>query len=131
MSIQRISALVSLLLVTLSLCACIQFLSAEQKTTQTACIATCEQRAAACTKVCRNNCRQCQARAGQSTSESYLYYQHEQFVKCDIVARQLNSYRDPLQCRKVTCSCSADYQICMQSCGSGIKKQLRVAPVCQ
>jgi hypothetical protein len=43
----------------------------------------------------------------------------------------LNSYRDPLQCRKVTCNCHADYQVCIQSCSGVIHKQLRVASACQ
>jgi hypothetical protein len=32
------------------------------------------------------------------------------------VSRDLNSYRDPLQCRKVTCDCLADNNVCKASC---------------
>ena len=95
------------------------------------CTASCEQRAAQCNRTCRNNCQQCQAHVAQMTAKDYSRYVHEQSVKGGFIARNFNSYRDPLQCRKVTCNCRADYQICVQSCGGVVKKQLQAAPYCQ
>jgi hypothetical protein len=94
------------------------------------CAATCESRLVACTKVCRNNCAQCSAAAGQSAAKNYGHYVHEKVVQGKIVALQLNSFRDPLQCRKITCNCQADYQICMQSCGGAVMKRLAHVPLC-
>ncbi|MDP1604035.1 MAG: acyltransferase [Legionella sp.] len=94
------------------------------------CKASCDARANQCYKTCRNSCTQCAAYAEQSIAESYLYYQHEQYVKGGIIARELKSYRDPLQCRKTTCNCPADYNVCMQSCGGVVRKRLQVTPVC-
>jgi len=94
------------------------------------CKAGCDHRAAACQKVCRNNCAQCRAYTHQTAAGNYRHYVHEQSVKGNLIARELQSYRDPLQCRKITCSCSADHQVCMQSCGGVIHKHLQVAPVC-
>jgi hypothetical protein len=42
----------------------------------------------------------------------------------------LPSYKDPLQCRKVTCSCVQDYHTCLAACRGTIHTALRVAPVC-
>jgi hypothetical protein len=98
------------------------------------CTAACETRYQTCNKVCRNTCSQCTAAAGQSRDRHYGHYINEQYVKGGMIALQLNSFRDPLQCRKVTCSCREDYRICLQSCGSGasgvIKKYLEHAPLC-
>lgn len=102
----------------------------ESKAKVAACRASCKQRFNACQLTCRNSCGQCTAYAAQSSSESYLYYKHEQYVKGGIIARDLKSYRDPLQCRKATCSCVADYYVCSQSCGGVVRSQLQVAPVC-
>lgn len=95
-----------------------------------ACKMNCDQRAAACQKVCRNNCPQCCSYANQSAANAYYDYRHEQIVKGGFIVRQLKSYRDPLQCRKTTCNCKADYQICIQTCGGRIPKQLKAAPQC-
>ncbi|KTD29779.1 MULTISPECIES: acyltransferase [Legionella] len=114
---------------------CLFFITAcLHRVPNTPCTTTCESRYQACTKVCRNNCPQCTAAAGQARDKNYNHYIHEQYVKGRMIALQLNSFRDPLQCRKVTCSCREDYQVCMQSCGGGdggaIKKYLQHAPLC-
>ena len=93
------------------LSSCIHMQTAEEKLIIDQCSVTCEQKAQQCSLTCRNNCNQCRAYARQSTSESYLYYRHEQYLKCAPLARDLHSYRDPLQCRKITCSCAAGCQI--------------------
>lgn len=94
------------------------------------CVASCESRFVACTKVCRNSCMRCSTAAEQTAARNYGYYEHEKIVQGKIIAVQLNSFRDPLQCRKVTCNCQADYGICMQSCGGAVAKRLEHAPLC-
>lgn len=94
------------------------------------CTASCDRVFHECRKVCRNNCLQCDSAAAQTTAKNYNRYVCEQQVKGKIVALQLNSFRDPLQCRKTTCSCSTDHQVCIQSCGGVIKKSLKYAPLC-
>lgn len=95
------------------------------------CKASCNKKVSKCNRLCSNNCAQCRSKAFSSTNKSYNMYLHEQRLQGLRVARELNSYRDPLQCRKITCNCPADYQVCMQLCGGVIYKQLRVASVCQ
>lgn len=95
-----------------------------------ACEANCIKKSQICHHSCRNNCAECSAFARQSTARQYAHYEWEQVVKGKIIALELNSFRDPLQCRKVTCDCKADYQICMQSCSGVVQKSLQHAPVC-
>ena len=94
------------------------------------CIASCQTRLATCGKLCKNNCPRCKANSRCHTKKHYCKYVHEERVKGGFVARELNSYRDPLKCRKVSCNCQADYSACYQSCGGVIRKQLKVAPTC-
>ena len=95
-----------------------------------ACIASCESSFGNCSGVCGNNCSQCRAAALQKTAKNYSRYKNEKIVAGKIVALQLNSFRDPLQCRKVTCNCQADYMLCLQACGRAIPKRLEYAPLC-
>src|ERR1700733_3322598 len=95
-----------------------------------ACAASCESRLVVCSQLCNNNCLQCRAIAKFKTAEKYNHYKQEKFIEGKKVTLQLNSFRDPLQCRKVTCNCQADYQICLQSCGGAIRKRLEHAPLC-
>lgn len=95
-----------------------------------ACTLSCEQRASACNKVCRNNCAQCTAYNFQTAASHFNHYFHESAVNGQIIKRDLNSYFDPLQCRKTTCNCRADYVACVQSCGGVVKKRLQAAAVC-
>lgn len=94
------------------------------------CAASCETRAIACKKICRNNCQNCSTANSRKAAKNYAHYIKERCVRGDIIALQLNSFRDPLQCRKVTCDCRADFQVCMQACGGVIHKRLQPAPVC-
>lgn len=94
------------------------------------CVAVCKQRALACNLVCRNNCRVCKAYVACTAKKNYCKYVNEKKVEGGIVARELNSYKDPLKCRKTTCNCPADYQVCVQHCGGKIRKVLTVPPVC-
>lgn len=94
------------------------------------CSQGCEIKQEKCQESCRNNCVQCSAHANQTSKLSYRQYQREQVIRGGTIARQLKSYRDPLQCRKTTCNCKADYQVCIQACGGKIHKELRAAPVC-
>ncbi|MDX1837147.1 acyltransferase [Legionella taurinensis] len=100
------------------------------KPQQKACTLSCEQKARACNKVCRNNCAQCTAYNFQTAAKNFNHYFHESAVNGQIIKRDLNSYFDPLQCRKTTCNCRGDYVACVQSCGGVVKKRLQAAAVC-
>lgn len=126
--IARVVFTVSIILLT----SCIhKLITPQAKDSYASCKASCEQRSRACNKVCRNNCQQCNAYSWQKAKNGYYNYRHEETVNGGFIARELKSYRDPLQCRKTTCDCRGDYQVCMQSCGGVIKKRLQVAPVCK
>ena len=95
------------------------------------CKMSCDKQAQACVATCRNSCDRCEAFREVSSSAYYKHYVHEQVVQGGTIARELNSYRDPLQCRKTTCDCLADFNVCLQLCRGVIQKQLRKAPKCE
>lgn len=94
------------------------------------CNVVCTQRLHQCSNQCVNNCRTCSATSSHSTALSYTKYVHERQIEGTIVARELNSYRDPLQCRKITCNCSADFNMCTQNCTGIIQKKLSAVSFC-
>ncbi|KTD61667.1 acyltransferase [Legionella spiritensis] len=129
--INSISRVVLLIGLALFLASCVSMTKQPgDKQAFAACRVACQQAAKQCNRVCRNNCPQCTAYANQTAARHYRKYVHEVCVEGGIIARDLKSYRDPLQCRKTTCNCRADYQVCMQSCGGVIHKRLQVSPVC-
>lgn len=97
---------------------------------QMACKTSCQQRLMACNKTCNNSCSKCCLSSTQRAVRGYQYYKYQQDIQGLPVIRQLNSYRDPLQCRKTTCECPTDYRTCIQTCAGKIPKRLQVAPVC-
>ena len=94
------------------------------------CLSVCTQRFVACRKVCVNNCAACSRFSKKTTILNYAKYVHEEQVKGGYVTRGLKSYRDPLQCRKVTCNCVTDLSVCEQNCTGIIHKKLRTVPYC-
>lgn len=83
-----------------------------------------------CTSTCVNNCRACSLESSYNSGKNYTKYVHEQQIQGEIIARELNSYRDPLKCRKITCNCSADLNTCTQGCTGVIHKRLQTVPFC-
>lgn len=108
---------------------CVHQLAKVPKSTKQ-CLAQCNQSFKSCSTLCVNNCATCSAKANRDMIENYSEYVHEERVEGGYVMRRLKSYRDPLQCRKVSCNCSADLSICEQSCTGVIHKQLRAVPYC-
>ena len=90
----------------------------------------CEQQYKSCRHACHNNCKECSQSLALGAACNYNKYTHEQQIKGGVIARELNSFRDPLQCRKISCDCSADYNVCAQSCEGLIHKRLQNAPLC-
>lgn len=95
-----------------------------------ACQMTCVQHYKYCAQHCTNNCLTCSADANDSAAVNYFQYVHEQQIEGAIVTRGLNSYRDPLQCRKVSCNCMSDLLTCKQGCTGVVQKRLRPVPYC-
>jgi hypothetical protein len=94
------------------------------------CKKVCFERFKLCHSSCVDNCRHCTQKANSSAGRHYRQYQQQQEIQGGTVARELKSYRDPLQCRKTTCNCEADYSVCRQSCTGIINKRLQVGPAC-
>ena len=124
----RVIAVSLVLLFTLS-CAS-SHKDAEEAQTQRACERTCEQQKNVCTRACDDSCKQCEVRENKKMVRFYKNYIHEQHEQGKRVALQLQSFRDPLQCRKSSCDCPADYRVCMSACAGQIYKSLQVTPVC-
>ena len=112
------------------LASCANQFSVERINHRAMCINTCKLHVKECSKTCENNCQQCNQLSNDSTSHNYNKYKHEQCVQGGVIARDLNSYRDPLQCRKISCDCLADYTLCAEACDGIIHKRLQIAPVC-
>jgi len=95
-----------------------------------ACHSTCQQRLMVCNKTCVNSCPACCLSANQRAAREYSHYKKQQSIQGNGIIRQLDSYRDPLQCRKTTCECPTDYRTCIQTCTGKFPKRLQVAPSC-
>jgi hypothetical protein len=83
-----------------------------------------------CSQNCVDNCPTCSRKSQQHSAANFSKYVTERKVQGKKVMRELNSYRDPLQCRKVTCNCVADLMACKQSCSGVIHKRLQALPNC-
>ncbi|KTD15654.1 acyltransferase [Legionella gratiana] len=94
------------------------------------CTMICMQHFEFCKKNCVDNCPTCSAASQATAARDFEIYVHERKVEGKKVLRELNSYRDPLQCRKVTCNCQLDLIICKQSCAGVIPKKLQTVPNC-
>lgn len=94
------------------------------------CNMTCMQHFEFCRKNCINNCPACSTASQTSAANDFEKYVHERKAEGKKVMRELNSYRDPLQCRKVTCDCLSDLTVCKQSCAGVIPKKLQTVPNC-
>lgn len=95
-----------------------------------ACEQICLKNEQACLRTCDDSCKACQVREHENMARRYKTYVHEQYVQGKRVALQLQSFRDPLQCRKSSCDCPADYRVCMSACAGPVYKRLQVTPVC-
>ncbi len=94
------------------------------------CNSICIQHLDFCKQNCTDNCSTCSQKSLYSSTMNYKKYVNEQKIEGQRVMRELNSYRDPLQCRKVTCNCQADFLACKQSCTRVIPKRLQAVPNC-
>lgn len=94
------------------------------------CTMICLQHLQSCQDKCTNNCPTCSTDSSYTSTRHYLNYAHEKQMQGDFNTRGLNSYRDPLQCRKVSCNCAADFVTCKQGCTGVIQKKLRTVPYC-
>lgn len=102
----------------------------QEKRQQAVCKEACHARMRVCTQTCYNSCQLCSARANFSAEMDYDKYKQQQRIQGEPVIRSLKSYRDSLQCRKTTCECTVDHNVCLQACTHKLPKRLQVAPVC-
>ncbi len=98
--------------------------------TTRACIADCQIEMKRCQARCVNNCSACEKEAVRETKKDYQRYLKERCIEGKSLIRRLQSYHDPLQCRKTTCDCPADLRVCVESCRGSIHKQIQVEKSC-
>ena len=128
---KQLFANLTLFLLVMMLSACVFHAHSPGNTPLTACMMKCQQSALQCKKTCYNNCPGCCRRANSMANKNFSRYKHEEIVKGGQVVRQAKSYRDPLKCKKTSCDCRADYQICVQTCGGvRLRKTLQAVPQC-
>lgn len=94
------------------------------------CQQVCVQHLESCQQNCTNNCRNCQEAVTDSAATNFFNYANELQVQGGYINRRLKSYRDPLQCRKVTCNCAIDFNTCNQACTGIVQKKLKPLPYC-
>lgn len=94
------------------------------------CRQACHEKQRVCQRSCYNNCPLCCAKQNSDTQISYDRYKHQQIIQGQAIIRQLKSYRDPLQCSKISCDCVSDHATCLQSCTKKTPKQLQLSPSC-
>ena len=104
--------------------------SVQQVKARVSCNMGCEERFQQCSQMCDNNCHTCSKSARIKTARHYQQMVREQVIQGGMISRELNSYRDPLQCRKTTCNCQADLTVCLAACTGIIRKRLQVGPAC-
>ncbi len=102
----------------------------EEAQTKRACVARCEIQMKHCQKICTDNCQQCEKEAVNRTRENHERYLRERCIEGKSFILRLQSYHDPLECRKMTCNCSADLRVCVESCRGRIHKQIQVEKSC-
>jgi hypothetical protein len=93
------------------------------------CHTQCRTQLTTCAVICQNSCAVCSQEVQCKTDETYRQYVAQQRAQGLTVARERNSYRDPLACKKFTCDCMSDYDLCKQRC-SGKVKPLLQNPTC-
>ncbi len=121
--------LISLLLILLASCSHYnQYVEKERqlKACHLQCIATLDK----CNIQCRNNSRECNVLANMQAASRFKEYKRRQIIQGRIIVEELQSFKDPLQCRKVTCSCQEDFRVCKQSCRGKIYKYLKANAAC-
>lgn len=94
------------------------------------CKMRCLQQLHSCKQRCNDSCSICLVNSMESSASHYFNYTNEKQVEGGYINRRLKSYRDPLQCRKVSCSCMADLSTCNQACTGVIEKRLQSLPYC-
>lgn len=122
---------ITLYILTLLLVACVSHKVVVNKAIDAKnCDSMCQEALRACMPVCHDNCHECSKAESRITARHYHRYLEQVSVQGQVVTRELQSYRDPLQCRKITCHCIADYNICKQACTGIIYKRLQAASAC-
>jgi hypothetical protein len=94
------------------------------------CKMQCLNRLKTCQAVCNDDCQHCLKKAKITAHKHYHRFIHQQVEQGGLLARNLKSYRDPLQCLKATCNCHADFHQCSASCTGTIFKRLQSPLTC-
>ena len=108
------------------LSACVSYVQlAEQRHVRQVCEQRCDTRLVQCQEHCHDSCQTCTQQAKAITEKYYQHYWQGRCVEGKRPILQLQSYHDPLQCRKKSCDCAADYRVCRSACRGSIPKRLQ------
>jgi hypothetical protein len=89
--------------------------------------AHCDQRYQYCQKTCDDNLNLCRTKSDARAARHFARYQQQQNVKGQIVMEEVQAFREPLACRKMTCDCDQDKMMCQQAYRGSIYKRLQSA----
>lgn len=119
-----------LILLGLTACAPYRFLVFKPKTPEQArCLNVCQKHFEACKYTCVHNCRICKTKSNMSTDLRFMQFANQQMVQGQAVNRDTDSYKDPLNCLKISCDCVADLDACEQACTGMVRKRLISHPL--
>ena len=91
------------------------------------CLLHCEQRYQTCLSVCDDNLADCNMKSQARSAVHFAHYRHQQTMKGQVVTAETKAFQDPLACRKTTCDCVEDKNMCHQACRGFINKRLQYA----
>lgn len=89
------------------------------------CDAGCRAALTTCNQECQNSCQLCKKHTQRMTDRRYRIYVARQKAQGLPVIQMRDAYKDPLRCKKVTCDCASDYDICKQLCTGKVTPVLK------
>jgi hypothetical protein len=127
----NLKKILTLLLCSLILTACVHHQAIIQKIhPNQSCLNQCLQEFSYCKKICTDSCPECCGVSKFHALESYHRYVRQSHVQGFFPINLLQSYDDPLKCKKNSCECQADYVLCKQHCTGIITKKLNHKKQC-
>ena len=94
------------------------------------CIKACKVQQQRCQRQCDDSCALCLKKQKLRALSRYNQYRHERCTTGKSIIRTLQSYYDPLQCKKSSCDCTTDFRVCAEACWGLVNKRLQIAEQC-
>jgi hypothetical protein len=94
------------------------------------CLQQCHNELLSCKEMCLTDCNHCCRYTQMQGRSFYQRYLKRKRIEGKPAFSSLQSFYDPLQCNKNSCSCHTDLLLCEQSCHGKIHKRLKTYKFC-